>query len=158
MKKLIFLITFLFLNTNFALAKQPPILRGQDLQGQAFDLNNYKGKLVLINFWANWCVDCHKEMPILEEIYQQYKAQGLEVVSINIDRKKYRPKILDITKGFSFIQLMLSDLEQSSFDKPDFLPMNYLIDKNGNIITQISTNENRNLTKNDFIPLIEKNL
>ena len=53
--------------------------------GSSFRLSEQRGKTVLINFWATWCPPCREEMPALERLYQQHKAQGLVLVAISID-------------------------------------------------------------------------
>lgn len=55
------------------------------LSGASFRLSEVRGKVVLLNFWATWCVPCRTEMPTLEELYQLYKHRGLEVVAVNLD-------------------------------------------------------------------------
>jgi thiol-disulfide isomerase/thioredoxin len=55
------------------------------LSGETVRLSDLRGKVVLVNFWATWCVPCRTEMPTLEELYQYYKERGLEVVAVNLD-------------------------------------------------------------------------
>ena len=49
---------------------------------------NFKGKYLLIDFWASWCGPCRKAIPHLKEAYAKYKAQGFEILSVSIDRKE----------------------------------------------------------------------
>lgn len=56
-----------------------------DINGETFSLSDLKGKYVLIDFWASWCVPCRKSNPHLKEIYSKYKNQGFEVVCISDD-------------------------------------------------------------------------
>jgi len=62
------------------------------LQGQSASLDDYKGRVVLLNFWATWCRDCAKEMPEFEKLYQAYKEKGLAVLAIALD-KEGRPAV-----------------------------------------------------------------
>lgn len=62
------------------------------LQGQPVSLDEYKGQVVLLNFWATWCRDCVKEMPEFEKLYQAYKEKGLSVLAIALD-KEGRPAV-----------------------------------------------------------------
>ena len=57
------------------------------LQGKPLSLGELKGKVVLVNFWATWCVPCQWEMPLMEKLYQAYKAQGFVVVAISLDQE-----------------------------------------------------------------------
>jgi len=56
------------------------------LSGTSLSLADLRGKVVLLNFWATWCVPCRKEMPAIEALYQRYKDQGLEVLAISQDK------------------------------------------------------------------------
>src|SRR5215471_4843070 len=56
------------------------------LSGTSLSLADLRGKVVLLNFWATWCVPCRKEMPAIEALYQRYKDQGLEVLAISLDK------------------------------------------------------------------------
>lgn len=55
------------------------------LQGKNISLSDYQGKVILLNFWAQWCAPCVKEMPSFERLYQKLKDQGLVVVAVNVD-------------------------------------------------------------------------
>lgn len=57
------------------------------LQGQSVSLDEYKGQVVLLNFWATWCRDCAREMPEFETLYQAYKEKGLAVLAIALDKE-----------------------------------------------------------------------
>ena len=54
--------------------------------GASLSLAELRGKVVLLNFWATWCVPCRKEMPAIEALYQRYKDLGLEVLAISLDK------------------------------------------------------------------------
>src|SRR5262249_58494104 len=56
------------------------------LSGASLSGADLRGKVVLLNFWATWCVPCRKEMPSIEALYQRYKDRGLEVVAISLDK------------------------------------------------------------------------
>lgn len=57
------------------------------LQGKPLSLTGLKGKVVLVNFWATWCLPCQWEMPLMEKLYQAYKARGFVVVAISLDKE-----------------------------------------------------------------------
>ncbi|MCA9133895.1 MAG: TlpA family protein disulfide reductase, partial [Planctomycetales bacterium] len=58
-----------------------------DFQNAPFQWSDYRGKVVLVDFWASWCVPCLKEIPRIREVYADLREQGFEVVSINMDEK-----------------------------------------------------------------------
>lgn len=57
------------------------------LQGRPFLFKELKGKVVLVNFWATWCLPCQWEMPLMEKLYQAYKVKGFVVVAISLDQE-----------------------------------------------------------------------
>lgn len=63
------------------------------IKGEKIKLSALKGKVVMLNYWATWCVPCIKEMPLFVEIYNKYKAQGLEILAVSVDSLEDRPKI-----------------------------------------------------------------
>tara|TARA_B110000438_G_scaffold247587_1_gene249801 strand:- start:236 stop:775 length:540 start_codon:yes stop_codon:yes gene_type:complete len=57
----------------------------EDFAGNKINLNQYKGKLVIVNFWATWCAPCKKEMPSLDKLSQSKKFKNLEVFAVNME-------------------------------------------------------------------------
>ena len=62
-----------------------PTFTLQDLDGNTHNLTDYEGQVVIINFWATWCEPCREEMPDLQEIYDDYRDDGLVILGINAD-------------------------------------------------------------------------
>jgi thiol-disulfide isomerase/thioredoxin len=56
-----------------------------DNNGKALSLSEYNGKVVLVDFWATWCLPCLKELPVIEKIYADLHDKGFEVLSVNMD-------------------------------------------------------------------------
>lgn len=56
----------------------------KDLEGNTVKLSDYRGKTVLLNFWASWCPPCRAEMPYMEKLYKKYKKDNFEVVAVNM--------------------------------------------------------------------------
>lgn len=57
-----------------------------DLENKEFTLSDFRGKVVLLNFWASWCGPCRMEMPSMETIYKELKDKGFEILAVNLDR------------------------------------------------------------------------
>jgi thiol-disulfide isomerase/thioredoxin len=62
-----------------------PSIIFEDFSANKIDLKNYKGKLVIVNFWATWCAPCKKEMPSLDNLYQDNRFKNLEVFAVNME-------------------------------------------------------------------------
>ena len=60
-----------------------------NLRGEKVNLKDFRGKLLLLNFWASWCVPCREEMPAMERLYQKYRDHGFVILGVNVkDDKK----------------------------------------------------------------------
>ena len=153
MRKIYIILVFFLSATNLVKAseiKADPTLIITTFDGKNFDLKEKRGKVVIINFWAKWCIDCRKEILILEEIYQKYKSQNLEIIGINIDRKSLPKKVLEISSSLSYPNAMFADAKETSFKAPNAIPMTYLIDKDGKMVAKIIGFKDSKLTKQDF--------
>jgi cytochrome c biogenesis protein CcmG/thiol:disulfide interchange protein DsbE len=62
---------------------KPPEFKGTTADSRIVSLDSLRGKVVLLNFWASWCLECRPEMPIFERLHREFAAQGLSVVGIN---------------------------------------------------------------------------
>ena len=69
--------------SGYPSAMQPPEFSGFTVDGQKVSLDSRQGKVVLLNFWATWCLECRPEMPMFERLHHEFGAQGLSVVGIN---------------------------------------------------------------------------
>ena len=75
--------------------RTPASLSSADLTGKKISLNDYKGLVVLLDYWATWCGPCVDEMPAVQAIYKQYHSQGLEIVGISLDADASRKRLQD---------------------------------------------------------------
>ena len=82
----IFLL-FLFAILGFS-GKAAAQLSLRDTQGNTQDISRYRGKIVVLNFWATWCVQCQHEMPLLAEMQKKYEEKGVIVLGASVDDEK----------------------------------------------------------------------
>ena len=73
----------------------------EDFSGNEINLNQYNGKLVIINFWATWCAPCKKEMPSLDKLYQSKNFKNLQVFAVNMEQ----PNTLKTKKFFDDLNI-----------------------------------------------------
>jgi len=105
-------------------------------EGRKIGMNDLKGKLVLLNFWATWCPPCRLEMPSMEKLYREYKGKGLEVVAMNfMEGLEPINKFLKENK-FSFTVLLDSDAKVSERYGVHALPVTFLIGRKGNMLVR----------------------
>ena len=57
------------------------------LTGEQGALSQYKGQVVMVNFWATWCGPCQQEMPLLDQMYKKYKPAGFTLIGVNVDKE-----------------------------------------------------------------------
>jgi peroxiredoxin len=65
--------------------KEPPELEGKDLEGRTVKLSDYRGKVILLDFWATWCRPCVEEMPALIDAWRRYHDRGFVVIGVSLD-------------------------------------------------------------------------
>lgn len=114
----------------------PPISYPDD-KGNKQSLEQFKGKYVLIDFWASWCGPCRQAIPKVQSLYDKNKAKGFDVVSVSIDTDTNAWKKAMAEEKMAWMQL-LSDNKEKTMEQFQFsgIPTLYLIDPNGNIVTK----------------------
>ena len=113
----------------------PPSYLGKDGDGNRVYLEDHKGKIVVISFWASWCTPCLKELPILENIQNQVGTDKIKVIAINF--KEGREKYRFIKKKLSSLRLTLTHDKRGSIGKKfgvKSIPNLFIIGKNGKLI------------------------
>ena len=120
-----------------ALNKSAPVFSQTTSDGKRIGLESFRGKYVLLDFWASWCVPCRKENPNLVKLYEKYKSRDFEIVSVSIDEDKKAWQNASKEDGLNWINLL------NTKGKPDEIgvkygvqavPSNFLINPNGVII------------------------
>lgn len=106
--------------------------------GSNFSLQDYKGKVVLINFWATWCRPCREEMPGLAKIQGEFKDKGFEVIGVNADKDEDLPTVKDFSTKMN-LNYKLAKAEDDflkhflEISKADAIPQSFLINRDGKV-------------------------
>jgi thiol-disulfide isomerase/thioredoxin len=118
-----------------------PSLELRDLQGGKHALTDYRGKPVLLNFWATWCVPCAAEMPLLSEMQSQYKDKIL-FIAASVDDEDVKPEIAAFIKkhkGDALTVMTGPTLDSlHDFGLAPAMPGTVFIDAKGNIVDRVS--------------------
>ncbi|MEO5756611.1 MAG: TlpA disulfide reductase family protein [Mesorhizobium sp.] len=126
---------------NFAVLQAPvplPEIRFADSSGQARTLADFRGKVVLLNIWATWCVPCRKEMPTLDRLQAELGGPGFEVVALSIDRSQDTVKQFFAEIGIQHLALNIDVSSKAMFAIGVFgLPTTLLIDGDGKEIGRL---------------------
>ena len=111
--------------------KPAPDFQLQSLDGELVSLSDLRGKPVLINFWATWCVYCRDEMPYLQQIYEEWTGKGLVVLAINIGEN---PSTVEkFMQSYNLSLPVLLDTKEVTGRKYNVspIPTTFFIDKDG---------------------------
>ncbi len=103
------------------------------LSGQQSTLSQYKGQVIMVNFWATWCGPCQQEMPLLEQMYKKYKPAGFTLIGVNVDKEAPAVKELLARKPVSFPVLLDPANQVSKAYHVDEMPSSVIIDRKGEI-------------------------
>lgn len=104
-------------------------------QTKPMKLEDLRGKVVLIDVWATWCGPCRETMPMIQELYEQYRSQGLEVVAISAEPAPTVEKFVKENPYTYPVYLDMDDSFRNKFPTPA-IPWAFVIDRNGNIAYQ----------------------
>jgi len=120
--------------------KKAPNFTLTNLDGKKVSLADYKGRPVLINFWATWCGPCKVEMPWFEQLRNQYASQGFEILGLADDADAGKDAISKVAQksGVTY-PILLTDADgkvQEAYGGLDVLPMSFYVDRNGVIVEQ----------------------
>ena len=110
-----------------------PPLALQDLAGSLHSLERYKGKVVLVNFWATWCEPCRAEMPSMDRLRSSLAGKPFEVLAVNLAEPLSRIEKFAATVPVGFPLLRDSDGAASKAWKAKLLPASFLIGRDGRI-------------------------
>jgi thiol-disulfide isomerase/thioredoxin len=106
----------------------------KDIQGRQLRLADYKGKVVLINFWATWCIPCRTEIPDLIKMQKHYGTQGLRIIGIT-----YPPENISNVRRFArklkmnYPVALGTNATKTLFSSRETLPMTVVIDRDGSV-------------------------
>ena len=140
-------------SSNISQSKSAPDFELKSPDGRTVKLSDFRGKVVLLNFWATYCAPCRVEMPWLIDLYKQYKPQGLEIVGVSMDDEGQQQEVIEFVKEMkvNYTILMGDHSVGDAYGGARFLPQTFFIDRDGNItgsaVGMKSKNEFENLVK-----------
>ncbi len=101
--------------------------------GENIRLSEYRGDVVMINFWATWCGPCRQEMPLLDDLYGRYKRVGFSLLGVNIDDDSRRAMQMVQELGVSFPVLFDESKEVIKLYEVEAMPVSVLVDREGKV-------------------------
>jgi peroxiredoxin len=106
----------------------------RDMQGKSRQLEDFRGNLVLLTFWASFCPPCVEEMPSLNRLHRKWREKGLVVLGVSLDETRDRVEAYLRKVEIEFPVLWDEHLEVGKRYRVFALPMTYIIDRRGNLI------------------------
>jgi len=128
---------------RLGLLGHPMDLHGQLIDGKPFDASAYKGKVVLVDFWATWCGYCVDEMPNIKANYDRFHEQGFDVVGVNVDEPQARNQVTKFLadREIPWATIFDADAQAAGPDESladyygvSMLPSTMLIDRDGKVV------------------------
>lgn len=108
-------------------------------EGKPVALSSYRGKYVLVDFWASWCGPCRQENPNVTKVYNEYKAKNFDILGVSLDNEKARDKWLKAIQDDQLAWTQVSDLkgwqnQAAELYHVQAIPQNFLVDPTGKIV------------------------
>ena len=110
---------------------QAPAFALQSVDGQTVSLAQFKGDVVMINFWASWCGPCRQEMPLLDSIYKQYKDMGFTLLGVNVEPDSHSANAWLKKTPVSYPILYDPKSQVSQLYQVQAMPTTVIIDRQG---------------------------
>jgi thiol-disulfide isomerase/thioredoxin len=110
----------------------------KDIDGKKVSLSEFKGKVIILDFWATWCVPCKAEIPGFIELKKKYGAQGLEIIGLSVDDSLNTAKKYATEMKMNYTVLLAEGKEDilKAYDPIPSIPVSIIIDRKGNIVAR----------------------
>jgi peroxiredoxin len=129
----------LLVSLNLRVGAKFPDIQANDIEGKLLSLDQFKNKIVLIDFWATWCPPCIDEMPNIVKTYEMYHDKGFEIIGISLDENKNRFLKFIENNNMTWRQYFDGKRGQNELARKysiDSIPSTFLLDANGKIIAK----------------------
>jgi cytochrome c biogenesis protein CcmG/thiol:disulfide interchange protein DsbE len=116
---------------DLVIGRMAPPISLRTLDGRQLSTVDLRGKVVIVTFWATWCVPCRAELPLLSRYARQHAAQGLVVLGFSLDTPDQLGSVRDVAQTLSFPVGLLGDPHVPGYGRIWHLPVSFVIDRAG---------------------------
>ncbi len=125
--------------SSVAIGEQAPEFTLPNMEGEQVSLSDFRGQVVVINFWATWCPPCREEKPTMEQLYQQKKDDGLVILAVNVEENPHQvvsQYLLQHSYSFPILLDGINAEVQGLYGVFRY-PESYIIDRDGTVVDHI---------------------
>jgi cytochrome c biogenesis protein CcmG/thiol:disulfide interchange protein DsbE len=119
---------------NLHLGEPAPPATLVTLDGTPIATTDLRGRVVVLTFWATWCVPCRQELPLLSEYAQAHAAQGLIVLAFSLDAAENLPRVRQVAQSLHFPAGLLAQSSAAGYGRIWHIPVNFTIDRAGRLV------------------------
>ena len=130
---LLLLISFSSLTYASSISGKAANFTLKSSSGKNLKLSEFRGQVVMLNFWASWCAPCRQEMPLLEDLYRKYKSLGFVLLGVNVEEDSSKAATLLKNIRVSFPILYDNKNTVSKMYQVSAMPTTIIIDRDGNM-------------------------
>ena len=129
----------------------------KDADGKKVALSQFKGKVIILDFWATWCVPCKEEIPGFIELQKKYGGRGLQIVGISVDDSMNQAKKYATEMKMNYPILLAEGKEDilRAYDPIPGIPVSIIIDRQGRIATRHDGIAKMAVFEKEILPLLE---
>jgi thiol-disulfide isomerase/thioredoxin len=129
----------------------------KDIDGKKVSLSQFKGKVIILDFWATWCVPCKEEIPGFIELQKKYGDRGLQIVGVSVDDTMSQAKTYAAGMKMNYPVLLAEGKEDilKAYDPIKGIPVSIIIDRDGRIATRHEGIAKMDVFEKEILPLLQ---
>ena len=156
--QIMFIVLSMLLATSaLAQLKKAPDFALKSADGKTYELSKFRGKVVIVNFWATWCGPCRREIPDFIQLYKTYKVQGLEIIGISVDQDGWESVTPYMKEsGINYPIVMQDEKVVANYGNFGGIPTTFIVDGKGTIVFEHSGVMTRAQLEVRIKPLLKK--
>ncbi len=111
-----------------------PEIQLAGLSGRMVSLADYRGEVVLVNFWASWCPPCKSELKWFEKVFEEYEDEGFAVVAVSLD--EVSPELV-MDLGIAFPVVVANERVKAAYGDVSDVPVSFLVGRDGRVVKKV---------------------